>query len=120
MEEIWKPIKGYEGIYEISNYGNVKSLLRKNRLRTLHKNKDGYVEILLSKNGAISSVRVHRLVAEAFVPNNEGKPEVNHKDYDKTNNYSGNLEWVTRKENVNHSDMRGRKKHPQVKEKEEI
>lgn len=107
QKEIWKPVKGYEGFYEISNYGNVKNVQRGN-LRKLLLNKDGYVEILLSKNGSVKSVRVHRLVAEAFIPNPDKKPEVNHKDYNKSNNYIENLEWTTRKENVNHSDLRVR------------
>lgn len=105
--EIWKPVAGYEGVYEVSNFGNVKNVAT-NKERKLLLNKDGYVEIVLCKDNVRKAVRVHRLVAEAFVPNPDNKPEVNHKDFDKANNHPENLEWATRKENVNHSDARGR------------
>lgn len=108
-EEIWKPITGYEGLYEVSNKGRVKrleraivdSIGRKRHLRErILKNSlksCGYIYVNLY-NG---DKRVHRLVAEAFIPNPENKPEVNHKDEVKTNNCVENLEWVTAKENAN-------------------
>ena len=66
-------------------------------------NKEGYKSVILCKNGKVKSFKVHRLVAEAFIPNPEGKPEVNHKDYNRSNNTDSNLEWMTRAENFNYS-----------------
>ncbi|HHX69283.1 MAG TPA: hypothetical protein GX708_14705 [Gallicola sp.] len=106
-KEIWKAIKGYEGHYEISNYGRVKSFPTKRRTTTIIlKNKltkDGYYETTLYANNKIKYIRTHRLVAQAFIPNLQNKPQVNHKDGNKLNNYVGNLEWVTNQENITHS-----------------
>ena len=98
MNEIWKDIKDYEGIYQVSNLGRVKT----DRILKVGKNKGGYLGVSLSKNSVISPQRVHRLVAEAFILNPENKPQVNHIDEDKTNNKVSNLEWMTAKENSNH------------------
>jgi hypothetical protein len=102
LMEIWKDIKDYEGIYEISAQGHVRrkssGLIHKKRL-----NKDGYVKATLTKNGKAKDFRVHRLVAEAFIPNPEDKPTVNHKDGIKTANFIDNLEWATRSEQTQHS-----------------
>lgn len=112
MERIenWKPIKGYEGLYEISDWGRVKSLARVgNKQRTtdiimkLNKGKNGYLLVGLCRNGRVATKSVHRLVAETFVPNTERKGFVNHIDADKTNNRACNLEWVTRQENERHA-----------------
>lgn len=101
LDEIWKEIKGYEGIYEISNLGKVKSLsridgngvLRKEIIRKQSISKKGYNIIQLRNSNGCKMFMVHRLVAEAFVPNPYNKPFVNHKDEDKRNNSAENLEW---------------------------
>lgn len=110
MQETWKPIKGYEGLYEISNLGRVKSLPKFYcNNSTLHKerflkpqNKKGYYQVALLKNGKPKWISVHRLVAEAFI---EKPPylQINHKDGNKLNNRADNLEWCTGRENINHS-----------------
>lgn len=102
MKEVWKPVPGYEDRYLVSDLGNVKSIKR-NMLLKGNTNRDGYTSVILSKNGIIKAFRVHRLVAEVFVPNPDGKTEVNHKDYNRSNNVAGNLEWMTRAENFNYS-----------------
>lgn len=96
--EIWKDIEGYEGIYQISNKGSVKSIPRKGAKGGLIKptaDKDGYLCIGLNKNARRKTFKVHRLVAAAFIPNTENLPEVNHKDENKLNNCVDNLEWCT-------------------------
>ena len=110
MKEIWKDIKGYEGLYQVSSFGRVKSFdsidklgrIRKGRILKGGKITHGYLKVKLYKNGIASHHRIHRLVAQAFIPNPENKSEVNHIDEDKTNNMLSNLEWVTRNENNNH------------------
>ena len=114
MIEIWKDIKGYESFYQVSNLGRVKSLsrsiydsrgymvYRKGKIKKPSFDKNGYPQIGLCKNGTVITRKIHRLVAQAFIPNPENKPEINHKDEDKTNNRVDNLEWVTEKENVNY------------------
>lgn len=101
--EVWKDIKGYEGIYQVSNLGNIKNI-ESGYVRKGYINKgNGYVYITLSNKGKIKNKRIHRVVAEAFIPNYWKNPYVNHKDGDKTNNKVDNLEWVTPKENVEHA-----------------
>lgn len=101
MEEVWKDIKGYEGLYQVSNLGRVKRVTT-DRILKGSKDSIGYLRVNLHKNNIPSTEKVHRLVAEAFIPNLENKPQVNHRDEDKTNNMASNLEWMTAKENINH------------------
>lgn len=116
MAEIWKDISGYEGYYQVSNQGRVRSLDRtiphnlfpgKTRKLCGHimktNSKDEYVSVSLCKDGCVYSAVVHRLVATAFIPNPENKPQVNHIDGNKHNNAVENLEWVTDVENKHHA-----------------
>lgn len=113
MEEVWKDIQGYEGIYQVSNLGNVRSLDRvsehrvsgkitlkgKNVAKSFNGN---YLLVNLSKEGKIKRPMIHKLVAETFIPNPQGLPCVNHKDENKLNNEVSNLEWCTYKYNSNY------------------
>lgn len=105
--EIWKPIKGFEGFYEVSSFGRIKSLESgrwKNREKILKpaKHKFGYLYVILCKDGIRKNFRVHRLVAENFILNPLNLPQVNHKDEVKTNNCVENLEWCDAKYNINY------------------
>ena len=108
MEE-WRPIKGYEGLYEVSNLGRVKSLERydtlgrkkKEKILSSKYNKYGYLRVTLYKNGIGKDFFIHRLVAEAFIPNPENKPQIDHINTIRTDNRDKNLRWVTQKENRN-------------------
>lgn len=103
MEE-WKDVKGYEGLYKISNLGRIKRLYKngKERIRTLHK-RGKYYCIDLWKNGKCECVNVHRLVASAFINNPDSLPCVNHKDENSLNNNVNNLEWCTQQYNTEYS-----------------
>ena len=101
MKEFWKDIEGYEGIYQVSNLGMVKRVTT-GRILKSGKNRGGYLYVNLCKQRLVSNKRIHRLVAQAFIPNPENKSDINHIDEDKTNNTVTNLEWTTRKENLNH------------------
>ena len=98
QSEIWADIAGYEGLYQVSTYGNVKSL-RINKVMSSHDNGYGYEYITLSK-GKRKNYYVHRLVAEAFLSKSSENLVVNHKDHNRKNNTVENLEWVTQKENT--------------------
>ena len=118
--EIWKDIEGYEGYYQVSNFGNVKSLSRdivksneviqhrKERLLTKRKNSDGYYSVHLCVDKEEKNIGIHILVAKAFVPNPNNKKEVNHNDFNRANNKASNLSWMTHKENVNYTINAGR------------
>lgn len=99
MEEIWKDIEGYEGLYQVSNLGRVKSLnyhrTRKEQLLKPTKSNRGYFKVYLNKNGKMKTFNVHRLVAQAFIENPNNYPCVNHKDENKINNIVDNLEYCT-------------------------
>lgn len=101
MKEIWKDIKDYEGLYQVSNLGRVKRV-KTDRILKPSKQIHGYLLVNLYKNNVSAKKRIHRLVAQAFISNSENKPQVNHIDENKTNNVVSNLEWVTSKENINH------------------
>lgn len=114
MKEIWKAIEGFEGYYEISNLGRLKSLDRVVKCRTRSKmiagkimnptpNKNGYLCVDLRKNGKRHGSRINRLVAIAFIPNPNDLPEVNHMDGNKKNNIASNLEWATGSQNTRHA-----------------
>lgn len=122
MKEVWKDIKGYEGLYQISNLGRVKSVERvitcKNGMK--HKVKEkikkqilqntGYYGVNLSKESKPDLKLIHRLIMEAFVPNPDNHPYVNHIDGDKTNNSLDNLEWCTPSQNNKHAWSTGLRK----------
>lgn len=121
-EEIWKPILGYEGYYEISNTGRVKSLPRKGKGG--HSGKilmpqvsSGYHKVCLCLNQQKLQKQIHRLVASAFIPNPLNKPEVNHINLNKFDNMLSNLEWVTSSENTIHAYNLGIIKKPTNKTK---
>lgn len=112
--EIWKDIKDYEGLYQVSNLGNIKSLKRTVKiskskekykevpeciLKPCH-TKKGYLYVTLANNGIVKNARVHKLVANAFIPNSNENLQINHIDGNKENNNVNNLEWVTCKENI--------------------
>ena len=114
MDEIWKDIEGYEGLYQVSNLGRVKFLERRvssgnSASRVIREHivtpslKRGYHRIRLCKEGSKRFFFVHRLVADAFIPNIENKPTINHKDGIRNNNVVSNLEWATFHEQIVHS-----------------
>ena len=103
MKEIWKDIKGYEGLYKISNLGNVKSIrFGKNKILK-HNLLQGYPVVQLSNKNIRHTFEIHRLVAQAFIPNPNNYPYINHKNEIRTDYRIENLEWCTQKMNVNHS-----------------
>lgn len=127
MIEIWKSIPGYEGLYEVSNTGQIRSLdmyvkvgfgayrLQKGKVLSPAKDKYGYLVVSLTYNGKHKTIKVHRLVAQAFIENPDNLPEVNHKDEDKTNNIVENLEWCNHKYNMNYGTRTIRRRETLIK-----
>ena len=119
IKEIWKDIKDYEGLYQVSNLGNVRSVEKyigvNNKFKRKIKQKilkpsvvyNGYLRICLAKNGKHKMFRIHRLVAQTFLSNKNNYEDVNHKDGNKQNNCVNNLEWCSRKQNIIHSWKNG-------------
>jgi hypothetical protein len=109
--EIWRPVRDFEGVYEVSNLGRVKSLNYRNTgkpgiITPMHRNCDKYLRIALSKKGKKEYRYLHRIVAESFLSNPYNFPEVNHLDTDPRNCKVSNLEWCTRQHNVNYYKTR--------------
>jgi hypothetical protein len=129
VEEIWKDIKGYEGLYQVSNLGRVKSIhfnhskKATEKILKLIKDRDGYVDAFLYKNGKVKHFRMHRLVAKAFIPNPNNLPQINHIDENVNNNRVDNLEWCTVGYNINYGKrnekvsnaLKGRKRSEEYK-----
>lgn len=119
MKEIWRDISGYEGLYQVSNSGNVRSMNYNKKPGNIKELKqklrnNGYLEVHLSKDGKRKYFLVHRLVAEAFLENPDNKPQVNHIDGDKSNNNVSNLEYATNSENQRHAYDNGLKNAQKV------
>ena len=120
MKEIWKDIKGYENLYQVSNLGNIKSkerIIKRNNHNSLIKEKllkkyirAGYYAVKLYKNNIKTNIPVHRIVAQNFLENKQNKPCINHKDGNKLNNNINNLEWCTYSENTLHAYKKGLEK----------
>lgn len=115
MQEVWKSISGFDGYYEVSNLGRVRSLgagqtHKTPRILSEGRLVGGYRSVVLSKNGVIKQCKVHRLVAEAFIPNPFGLPMINHKDENPSNNRVDNLEWCTARYNANYGTRNERLK----------
>ena len=118
MEE-WRDVVGYEGKYQVSNLGNVRSIdrtfinacgvivTRKGSILKPRFNRCGYMRVTMHKDGKVNTEVIHRCVAEAFIPNNKNLPQVNHKDGNKRNNSVSNLEWCTASENMHHAAQKG-------------
>lgn len=117
--ETWLPVAGYEGLYEVSDLGRVRSLdtrvrtyqgtrARKGRILNFKPRPDGYRTVSLSRDSKVADFLVHRLVAAAFLPNPTGTREINHVDFDRANNRASNLEWCSTRENRAHSKRAGR------------
>lgn len=112
MNEIWKDIEGYEGLYQVSNLGRVKS-----KRKMLKPIEGEYKKVGLSKNGIQQTYYVHRLVAKTFISNPDNYTHVNHKDENKHNNLINNLEWCTNKYNINYGNAQDKKAKHQIRYK---
>ncbi|WP_051174508.1 NUMOD4 domain-containing protein [Ligilactobacillus saerimneri] len=111
MSEIWKDIKDYEGLYQVSTLGRIRSKRRRGTKggiirSTLDKKNTNYYKIRLCKNGHFQAFFIHRLVAQTFIPNPKQYPQVNHKDENRHNNYVENLEWCTNQYNANYGNCK--------------
>ena len=120
MQEVWKDVRGYEGLYQVRNLGRVKSLKRHRSVNLMNTKtatvperilkfgvSQGYLAVTLAKDKINKKIRVHKLVASTFIPNPENKPHINHKDGNKHNNAVDNSEWITPKENTKHAFENG-------------
>lgn len=126
VKEIWKDIPGYEGLYQASNLGKIKSLKKEkwNRFTYIssperilsQSNSRGYSIVILTKGKKRKTIGTHRLVAQTFIPNPNNYPQVNHKDGNKQNNNVTNLEWCTASYNIKHAFDNGLKKPKKGKE----
>lgn len=105
--EEWKDVQFYEGRYQVSNLGRIKSLVNKERILIPQRNAQGYLHVSLCKNGKRNNHMISRLVMRHFIPNPESKPCVNHIDGNKNNNTLKNLEWCTYSENIKHAYRNG-------------
>ena len=122
-DEVWKDVLDFEGLYKVSDKGNIYSMERKNsigkkcggRMLRPSYHTNGYLQVDLRKDGIRISKLIHRLVAEAFIPNTNSHLEINHKDENKTNNNVENLEWCTREYNMNHGTRNARASQTQSK-----
>ena len=111
--EVWKDVIGYEGLYQVSNKGDVRSVDRINHIGRKYSGRTlkpryaglGYINVGLYKNGKMKNKYIHRLVAEAFIPSHNNYLEINHKDENKNNNHVNNLEWCTSKYNTNYGTL---------------
>lgn len=130
MKEVWKEVKDYDGRYVVSNLGRVKSVKRfvkghnsyrpvRDRILKTRFSKGGYERVKLTKNCKGKEFYVHRLVATAFIPNPENKPQVNHIDSNRKNNIVENLEWMTAKENIQHGWRKRESEKERVNEESE-
>lgn len=97
--EFWRDVKGYKGLYQVNNIGQVKSL-KSNKILKPIKDKFGYLRVNLYRNNKMKTFKIHRLVATAFIPNEEELPEVDHLNSDKTDNRVANLQWINHVENL--------------------
>lgn len=106
--EYWKDIPNYEGLYQASTHGNIRSLNYKGskvpKVLALRRDKHGYLDLLLCKKGIHKREKVHRLVAKTFIPNPDNYPQINHKDENPANNFVSNLEWCDSKYNINYGN----------------
>lgn len=123
QEEIWKDIKGYEGFYQVSNLGKVRSFPRRGTYKTIYilkprKTHKGYLQVILTKNNKPKSFSIHRLVAKTFISNLNNYPQVNHIDGNKLNNCVDNLEWCTNEHNMKEACRLGLRDHIYKKGKE--
>lgn len=110
MIELWEDIPDYEGKYQVSNLGRIRNIQRNNHILKLSDDGKGYKKVKLCKNKKSKLFRVHRLVAQVFIPNPNNLPEVNHIDFNRLNNKYDNLEWCDRQHNMNHS-VKGNRFH---------
>ena len=110
LKEIWKDIEGYEGLYQVSNLGKVKS-----KRKILSPAKGEYLKVNLNKNGKQNTCYIHRLVALTFIPNQNNYTHINHKDENKYNNNVNNLEWCTNKYNINYGNAQKKKANQQLR-----